>query len=549
MPVSDSVQDGAGEPTTTRPLDAVVVGAGFAGLYMLHRLRGLGLSALVLEAGSGIGGTWFWNRYPGARCDVESLAYSYSFSEDLEQEWPWTERYPSQAEILRYLDHVADRFALRPDIRLNTRVTSAVYDETDRRWQLHTDDGGLLSARYCVMATGCLSAPHLPTFSGTDSFAGRIFHTGRWPHGAVDFTGERVAVIGTGSSGIQIIPEIAKQAASLTVFQRTPNFSIPAWNRPLDPEVQQQTKAGYVEFRQRVRESYFGLEFPVTELSEKSPLDVSPEQRREQYAAWWAEGGIGFLGAFANLLFDKEANDTAAEFVRSKIRETVHDPDVARILMPVDHALGTKRPCVDTDYYATYNRDNVTLVDVKASPIEAITSRGIRTKDSTHDLDSIVFATGFDAMTGALLSIDIQGRSGISLRDKWAGGPMTYLGIATAGFPNLFIITGPGSPSVLGNVVVSIEQHVEWIGECITYLDEQGAKGIEPSPEAEAAWVSHVDEVANLTLYPAADSWYMGANVPGKPRVFMPYIGGIGTYRGKCEEVAAKGYEGFVIVG
>jgi cyclohexanone monooxygenase len=534
-------------PEPTLEIDAVVVGAGIAGLYMLHRLRRLGLTARVYEAGDGVGGTWYWNRYPGARCDVESMEYSYSFSPELEQEWSWTEKYPTQPEILRYIDHVADRFDLRRDIRFTTRVTAAHFDEAAKRWRVRTDSGETASARFCIMATGCLSASKTPEVDGLDGFEGDWYHTGHWPHEGVDFTGKRVGVIGTGSSGIQSIPIFAHQAAHLTVFQRTPNFSLPAGNRPMDPEFQRARKAIYPEHRRQARES--GLGIPV-ELPVKSALEVTPEERRTKYQAGWERGNLtAILLSYTDLLASKEANDTAAEFVRSKIREVVTDPEVAETLSPRDHPFGTKRPCLDSGYYATYNRDNVKLVDVRKSPIKEITPRGIRTVDAEYEFDSIVFATGFDAMTGALAAIDIRGRGDASLREKWAEGPRTYLGIGVAGFPNLFTITGPGSPSVLSNMMVSIEQHVDWITECLAFLRDRGLALIEPTTEAEDAWGEHVTEAGNATLYPQANSWYMGANVPGKPRVFLPYIGGVGVYREKCDEVAAKNYEGFALSG
>jgi len=524
--------------------DGVIVGAGFAGLYMLHRLRGLGFSARVYEAGSGVGGTWFWNRYPGARCDVESLEYSYSFSEELEREWQWTERYATQPEILRYLNHVADRFDLKRDIQFDTRVTSASFDETSNRWNILTDRGGRASAKFCVMATGCLSTSKIPDYKGIDSFQGKTYHTGHWPHEGVDFSGQRVGVIGTGSSAIQTIPNIAKQAAHLFVFQRTPNFSVPAHNAPLTSEVDKNWKANRAEYRQRARTAPFGLLF---ELNDKSALEVSREERQRQYEERWSYGGLGMMGAFGDILFSKEANDTAAEFVRSKIRGIVRDPAVAESLVPRDYPLATKRLCVDTDYYATFNRDNVTLVDTRRTPIEEVTAKGLRTSGGAYELDSIVFATGFDAMTGTLCNMDIRGRAGLSLKQKWSGGPRSYLGVMVAGFPNLLIITGPGSPSVMSNMVVSIEQHVDWIAGCLEYLRERRLATIEATVEAEDAWVAHVNEVANATLFPMANSWYMGANIPGKPRVFLPYIGGVGVYRQKCDEVAAKGYEGFAL--
>jgi cyclohexanone monooxygenase len=524
--------------------DAVVVGAGFAGVYMLHRLRGLGLSVRVYEAGDGVGGTWYWNRYPGARCDVESLDYSYSFSDKLQQEWRWSERYASQPEILRYINHVVDRFDLRRDIQLSTRVISAVFEETSRRWTIVTDRGDVVSAQFCIMATGCLSAAQVPAIPGLETFAGTWYHTGNWPHEGVDFTGRRVGVIGTGSSAIQSIPIIAGQAAHVFVFQRTPNFSVPARNAPMDPAYEQRVKTGYAEFRRRARESRVGF---VVEGNEDSALAVSPEAREREYEKRWSRGGLGFMLAYPDLLVSRDANDTAAEFFRAKIRSIVRDPEIAEALVPRRYPVGTKRLCVDTNYYATFNRDNVTLVDIRTAPIEAITPDGLRTRERAYALDSLVFATGFDAMTGALLRVDIRGREGQSLRDKWQAGPRTYLGLAIAGFPNLFTITGPGSPSVISNMIVSIEQHVDWIADCIAHLRAHARDAIEATVEAEEAWVTHVNEVGHMTLYPLADSWYMGANVPGKPRIFMPYIGGVGVYRQKCDDVAAKGYEGFAV--
>ncbi|AUX26426.1 cyclohexanone monooxygenase [Sorangium cellulosum] len=523
-------------------LDAVVVGAGFAGLYMLHRLRQLGLSVRVYEAGSGVGGTWFWNRYPGARCDIPSMDYSYSFSPELEQEWTWTERYATQPEILRYLEHVADRFELRRDIQLGTRVTAAVFDEATDRWAIRADDGARVSARFLIMATGCLSVAKTPDFKGLETFQGPLYFTSRWPHEGVDFTGQRVGVLGTGSSGVQVIPVLAEQAAHLAVFQRTPCFSVPARNAPLDPAHASWMKANYPEYRRRARETRAGV---VMEGDPRSALEVSPEEREREYRARWEQGGTGFLATFSDVMRSPEANETAAEFVRSQIRATVRDPAVAEALSPRGYPLGTRRLCVDTRYYETYNRDNVTLVDVKASPIEEITPRGLRTRSAEYALDSLVLATGFDAMTGALTRIDIRGRGGAPLKQKWAGGPRTYLGIAVAGFPNLFTITGPGSPSVFSNAIVSIEQHVAWIADCIAYLRARGLGRIEATAEAEDRWGAHVKEVADGTLYPRASSWYIGANIPGKPRVLMPYAGGVGVYRKTCEAVAARGYEGF----
>ncbi len=525
-------------------LDAVIVGAGFAGLYALHRLRGLGLTVRVYEAGGDVGGTWYWNRYPGARCDVESMDYSYSFSNELQQEWRWTERYAAQPEILTYINHVADRFDLRRDVRLETRVTSAVFAEAARRWTLETDRGDRVTARFCIMATGCLSEAQVPDFKGIEAFEGRRFHTGKWPHEGVDFTGRRVGILGTGSSAIQSIPIIASQAVRLFVFQRTPNYSIPAHNAPLDPEHERRVKERYADFRRQARESRIGL---VVERSGDSALTVPAEERECQYERRWSRGGLGFSATYADILTSPEANETAAEFFRAKIRSIVRDPAVAERLCPNSYPLGTKRLCVDTDYYATFNRNNVTLVDVSRAPIEAITPKGVRTGGVEYAVDDLVFATGFDAMTGALLAIDIRGRSGRTLRDAWAAGPRSYLGLTVAGFPNLFAITGPGSPSVLSNMLVSIEQHVDWIADCLGYLRAHGHSTIEATAEAEEAWVRHVDEVGHMTLYPRAPSWYTGANIPGKPRVFMPYVGGVGVYRQKCDEVAANGYTGFAL--
>ena len=529
----------------TRTVDAVVVGAGFSGMYMLQRLREQGFTVQVYEAAADVGGTWYWNRYPGCRCDVESMEYSYSFDKELEQEWDWTERYATQPEILSYAGHVADRYDLRPHIQFETRVTSAVYDEAEQRWSISTDRGDEVSAQFFVLAVGCLSASKTPEIPGLERYQGNWYHTGHWPHEGVDFTGQRVGVIGTGSSGIQSIPIIAEQADQLTVFQRTPNYSLPAKNAPLDPEYVRELKASYPAHRQEARESGFGIPNP---LPEKSALEVDPDERLETYRQGFEKGSlVGMMLAYNDLLTNKEANDTAAEYVRSRIREIVADPEVAENLSPRDHPIATKRPCLDTNYYATYNRPNVTLVNLRTTPLVEITEKGLRTAEQEYEFDSIVFATGFDAMTGALVAFPIEGRDGLLLRDKWAAGPRTNLGVSTAGFPNMFIITGPGSPSVLSNMMVSIEQHVEWIGDCLAHLRDEGKAAIEATQEAEDYWVDHVNEVGNTTLYPTANSWYMGSNVAGKPRVFMPYIGGVGVYRQICDDVAAKGYEGFTI--
>lgn len=538
-----SVQDHA---LPAEEVDVVIVGAGFAGLYMLHRLRGLGLSAVVLDRADGVGGTWWWNRYPGARCDVESMQYSYSFDEALQQDWHWSERFASQPEILRYANHVADRFDLRRDIRFGTTVTEARFDETASRWTVATDRGAALSARFCVMATGCLSAAKLPEIPGIETFRGATYHTGHWPHEKVDFTGQRVAVIGTGSSAIQAIPVIAAQADAVTVFQRTPNFSIPSRNKPMDAEYEGWWKREYAAHRAVARTMRTGI---LYQINDKGALDVPAAERDAIYRRRWEAGGTAFMGAFGDLITSQAANDTAADFVRDRIREIVRDPRTAEALAPKDHPIGTKRICVDTSYFETYNRPNVTLVNLRETPLEAITATGVRTGAGEVAVDAIVFATGFDAMTGALLALDIRGRDGLALAEKWAAGPRTHLGLMTAGFPNLFMITGPGSPSVLSNMMVSIEQHVDWIGDCLAALGRRQAALIEPTEAAEEAWVRHGMEVANRTLYPRAASWYMGANVPGKPRVFLPYIGGVGTYREICDEIAADGYRGFRISG
>ena len=525
--------------------DAVIVGAGFAGMYMLYRLRGLGMSARVFEAGSGVGGTWYWNRYPGARCDVESMQYSYSFSPELDQEWNWSEKYAPQPEILVYANHVADRFDLRRDIRFDTRVTAATFDGAAGRWLIETDRGDRVSAQFCIMAVGCLSATNHPPFPGIEEFQGPVYHTGEWPHEGVDFTGRRVGIIGTGSSAVQSIPIIAAQAAALTVFQRTPTWSVPAWNEALSEEYRQQTKADYPALRAKARARPTGVYFP---FNMKPALAASPEERRRQYDEAWSRGGLPFLGAFGDLLFDKAANDTIAEFVRDKIRATVKDPATAALLCP-DNVFGCKRLCVDTRYYETYNLPHVKLVDVSKRPIERFTPSGIVTGGVEYPLDLVVSATGFAAMTGAFEKIRIIGRGGLTLREKWRAGPRTYLGLATAGFPNLFMITGPGSPSVLASMIQSIEQHVDWMLDCLAHLRDVGAATIEPLPGAEDDWVAHVNQVAQVSLRSTCSSWYVGANIPGRPRVFMPYIGGFPVYVQKCNEVMTKGFAGFRIEG
>ena len=527
-------------------LDALIIGAGFSGLYQLYSLRDrLGLSVQLLEAADGVGGTWYWNRYPGARCDSESHSYCYSFSEALQQEWTWTERYPEQPEILRYLNYVADRFDLRRNIRLGTRVVAARYDAADNRWHVTTERGEHLSAQFLITAVGCLSSANVPKIPGLEDFAGRWYHTGTWPRDGVDFSGQRVGLIGTGSTGIQAAPVIAETAAHLTVFQRTANYSIPARNAPLTPEFQRYVREHFAEIRALMHSTANGHPFPV---SDRSALATAPAEREAIYEAAWQKGGLQFRAAFRDLLVDKAANDTAADFIRRKIRAVVKDPAKASLLTDIDHPFAAKRPPIDSFYFETFNRENVALVDLRAAPIERITARGVRTREAEYPLDIIVFATGFDAMTGALLGIGITGRDGVSLREHWSAGPRTYLGLQTDGFPNLFTITGPGSPSVLCNMPVPIEQHVDWITACIAHLRTRGQSRIEPTKEAVDGWVDHVNAAANATLLPqAGHSWYLGANVPGKPRVFMPYAGGMAQYREICNGVAARGYAGFVL--
>jgi len=527
--------------------DMLVVGAGFAGLYQLYRAKERGLTVRVLEAGDGVGGTWFWNRYPGARCDVESLDYSYSFSKELEQEWVWTERYAPQSEILRYINHVADRFNLRSDIQLNTRVVSCVFNDLSSTWLLTTVSGDVLEAKYLVMATGGLSVPQKPNLKNLASFTGKWYHSAEWPAEGVDFKGKRVALIGTGSSGVQMVPIIAEQAKQLTVFQRTANFSVPAQNEPLTSEMLASAKAHYAERRALGREAVSGQ---YLSANPKSALEVNEEERNAELEHRWKSAGGGFrmLRAFSDMMVDLRANRYVGDFARSKIREIVKDPRKAAILCPKDDLpFGTKRLCVDTNYYETFNRDNVDIVDVSATPLEEATTSGLRTTEREYEFDAIVFATGFDAMTGALKAIDIKGSGGITLRDKWADGPLAYLGVAIAGFPNMFCITGPGSPSVLTNVIHSIETHVDWIMNLLSHAEEKKAQRIEATVGAEENWVTHVSDLASSTLYPMAKSWYNGSNIEGKPRVFMAYVAGVPAYRKVIEEIAAESYKGFAL--
>jgi len=531
-------------------VDIVVVGAGFAGLYMLHRALRQGRSAIAFERGEDVGGTWYWNRYPGARCDVESTQYSYSFSPELEQEWNWSERFAAQPEIQTYAAHVADRFGLRPHIRFGRTVTRAVFDEMARNWIIETDTRECVRARFCIMATGNLSRVKLPEIQGIEDFAGATFHTGAWPEEPVDFSGKRIGVIGTGSSGIQVIPEIARSAAALVVFQRTPAFSVPACNRPLVPSELAEVKRNYRELRRLAHRSRSGTVLPRS--AGRSALDFSEEERLRAFEERWKGdkgGGASFLATFGDLLVSEKANETAAAFVRHKIMETVRDQQTAADLSPRNYPIGSKRLPCDTSYFETYNKDNVELVNLQRTPIVAVGPRGIRTSERQYDLDCLVFATGYDAGTGAINAIDIRGRDGVRLSDVWRDGPQTYLGLMVAGFPNLFTVTGPGSPSILTNLLVSIEYHVDWIARCIDDLDRGEMATIEASKQAQDEWVRHVADLAGETLFLKADSWYVGANVPGKPRVFMAYVGGVPAYEARCEEIAARGYWGFVKEG
>lgn len=533
-------------PVQIEEFDAIIIGAGFAGLYALHRLRDqMGLSVRAFDVASDVGGTWYWNRYPGARCDIESIHYSYSFSAELQQEWEWSERFSAQPEILRYLNHVADRFDLRKDIRFNTRVTSLVWDDQNKFWQAGTEDGPIARAKYLISGVGNLSVSKAPEFKGIENFKGEVYLTGNWPHEGVDFTGKRVGIIGTGASGIQAIAEIAKEAAHLTVFQRTPNYATPIVNAPADPKETRRIKENYADIRIKARNHFLGLPY---EQVQPSALAVSAEERRRVYDERYTQGGFRlFIDSFADLLFNKEANETAAEFVRTKIRERVKDPKVAELLTPRNYPYGTKRPPLETNYYETYNRENVTLVDVKSSPIDAITRNGVRTTSGEYEFDAIVLAIGFDAVTGPLLQMGIVGRNGLKLEDKWADGPHTYLGISIHGFPNLFVITGPQSPSVLYNMPLAIEDHVDFAAKAIQYLRDHDFDTIEATLEAETKWVARVNELSHMTLLPGTDSWYMGANIPGKPRVCMVYLGGAPAYRKTCADVEARGYDGFSV--
>lgn len=525
--------------------DALIIGAGFAGLYQLHLLRDrLGLKARVLEAGDGVGGTWYWNRYPGARCDTESHGYCFTFSEALYKGWDWSERYPQQPEIVRYMNYVADELDLKRDIKFETRVTGAQWDDAAGLWRVETAAGEHLAAPFLVTAVGCLSAANVPDIPGRDSFEGDWFHTGGWPHDGVDFTGKRVGLIGTGSTGVQATPVIAAQAAHLTVFQRTPNYSVPARNQPLTPDFKQHVKDNASDIRETMRQTLSGHPWSgPARLTHESPA----EEQERLYEAAWDRGGLQFRATFQDILVDKDANKVIADFVTRKIRNVVEDSETAEKLTNFDHAYSTKRPIIDSHYFEAFNRENVSLVDVRAAPIQEITSDGLRTADGFYPLDVIVFATGYDGVTGPLLRLNLKGRDGTALADVWRDGPKTYLGLQVEGFPNLFTITGPQSPSVLTNMPVAIEQHAEWIADCIDHMRREGLARVEPDPAAAEDWRKSVNAAADATLLPTAkSSWYLGANVPGKPRAFLAYAGGMTRYRSICADVVANGYDGFV---
>src|SRR5262245_42216516 len=522
--------------------DAIVIGAGVSGLYQLYRLRELGLKVRCFEDGSGVGGTWYWNRYPGCRFDSESETYGYSWSKELLQEWNWKEHFSGQPENEQYLNFVADKFNLRKDIQFNSRVKSAVYDEKANRWEVELENGQRARAQFVVGAVGILSARYTPPFPGIDSFKGQSFHTSRWPKEKVDFTGKRVACIGTGATAVQLIPIVAKEAGHLTVFQRTPNYCAPLRNGLVSSETQNQWKANYHELHKRIRETPAG--FPY-DFDPRNTFDVPKEKRLARYEELWALPGFSkWLANFHDIMTSREANEDFAEFVRNKIRARVKDPKVAEMLCPKDHPFGSKRIPLETEYYEAYNQDNVLLVDVREAPIEAITPKGIKTTNKEYEFDVIIYATGFDAITGALTSMDIRGEGGQTLKDKWANkGLSTYLGLQTAGFPNLFIATN----SAFCNYTVCAETIVEWITDCISYIREKGYKRIAPTPQAEEAWVEHANELGSQTLLSDAKSWFMGSNIPGKKRAILLYANTAPAYRQKCAEVAAKGYEGFVL--
>lgn len=528
----------------TATCDAVIIGAGIAGMYAAIRLAEMGLKVRGFERGDGFGGTWYWNRYPGARCDVESLEYCYSFSEDLIREWTWKHRYADQSEILAYLDYVADRFDLRRHFQFETEIENAVFDDDTALWTVTTNRGDVIQARFCIVATGNLSKPQYPDVPGLKNFGGELYHTGDWPREGVDLSGKRVAQVGTGATGIQVAPVAAEQAEELYVLQRTANFSIPAKQRPLDPAEHQAFIQSFADKREEAFSAPFGMAY--VPVPEKSALEFSEEERRCLLEERWQNGGsFAFSSSFNDVLTNRQANRLVADFVHEKIRSIVKDPETAEALCPKDHPYASKRVCVDTDYFAIFNRHNVHLIDLKSEPLEEITETGFRTSKGTYEVDAIILATGFDAITGAVLSMDVRGRDGIRLRDAWKEGPKAYLGLQVAGFPNLFLVTGPGSPSVKANMFRSIEQHVDWIADCIADLNAQGVTTIEADAGAQEDWAAEITRMADATLFPEANSWWIGANVPGKPRVFAIYIGGFANYRQICFDVARDGYRGF----
>lgn len=520
----------------------IVVGAGFSGLYALHRLREMGLRTRVLEAAEDLGGVWYRNRYPGARCDIESVDYCYSFSDEVVQEWTWTERYPSQPEILSYLNYVADKFDLRSGITFGTRVSELHFDESSSVWTARTQDGQEFTARFVIMASGQLSVTHSPDIEGIEKFEGTLVHTGAWPSEGIDLTDKVVGVIGTGSSGVQCIPQIAKQAKHTYVFQRTPHYAIPAQNRPLDPSYVADLKSRFEEYRELARNHPGGTH---RTLGEESALDVDPGALIDNFQSLWNKGGPDILASYRDLRTNEEAAEKAGDFVRSKIAEIVHDPRVAADLSPTTYPFGARRLVLEIDYYTTFNRDDVTLVATLRDPIEQVTATGVRTREADWDLDVLVLATGYDALTGALFDIDIRGIGGLTLREAWSEGPQTYLGLGSHRFPNMFFVAGAGSPSVLSNMLVSIEQHVEWITDFIEYLATHDLVRAEVEADKEREWVDHVQEVAAGTLFLKGNSWYTGANIAGKPRLFTLYLGGVGHYRSLCDRVAGNGYTGF----
>ena len=520
-------------------LDVIIVGAGFSGLYMLYKMRKMNLKALIIERASDAGGTWFWNRYPGARCDIESIEYSYSFSDELQQEWNWSNRYSDQSEILDYVNYVVKKFNLKENIVFNTSVKSATFDENLKNWIVETDSKSY-SSKFCVMATGTLSSIKQPNFDGLENFKGDWYVTGEWPHEKLDFTSKKVAIIGTGSSAVQSIPVIAEEAKNLTVFQRSPNYTIPANNRPLTEKELSNAKSSYDQIREKAKYTRAGIGY--NQFEERKLLDLSSEEIKKELNNRWKIGGQEiFTAGFTDVGVNVEANKIVADFVKSKIKEIVKDPNVAELLSPED-AIGCKRLCADTNYFETYNRENVELIDLNSNPINSITENGILTKNKEFKFDTIIFATGFDAMTGALQAIDITGKNGKKLKQVWKDGPKSFLGLLINGFPNLFTVTGPGSPSVLTNMMVAIEQHVEWISNCINFLSKSNLKEVEADELFQIEWMDHIEEVAKNTLRYTCNSWYVGANVPGKKRVFMPYAGGFGKYREKCDEIAENNY-------